>query len=172
MAMVRSARVRGWAAALACAAPLAPAGCESEHVYYDVAGEDAAPPDEAAAEAADGGVPVEHDCGSAGGVAVEGEVRFDGTPAETAHLYVAWMRSATTPGMPLCFVEVLPVGFPARFGFTGVERGATWALTAMLDAAGDMMPGEGDFVASIAEGTIDLSGDVSGLVLVLEPYEP
>ena len=168
-----------WSAPLLLA--LAAAGCQTTHEYFDVVLDTPDVPDTAEAvdgdeadDGADADPPTTFDCGSAGGVSAEGTVTFTGTPPGTARLYISWVDSATTPSMPHCMMEVTPVAFPARFRFTNVERGATWALGALLDADGGAipMPAAGDFLASIAEGTIDLSADVTGLVLDLQPYTP
>lgn len=162
-------------------------GCESTHEYFDVVRDTPDVPDagesgdgeeagdtEAPGDGEDGGPVTSQDCGSAGGVSVEGVVTFTGAPPATSRLYVSWMASLATPSMPLCMMEITPVAFPARFRFTGVERGAAWALVALLDADGGSipMPVAGDYLASIAEGTLDLSADVSGVVLDLQPYAP
>jgi hypothetical protein len=171
-----------WSVPLALALALAAAGCESEHEYFDVVvdapdvSDDAGTADgEDAADGEDGddaGPVTTFDCGFAGGVSAEGTVTFTGTPPGAARLYVSWVDSATAPSVPHCMLEIVPVAFPARFRFTNVERDAGWALGALLDADGGAIPypATGDFVASITEGTIDLSADVTGLVLALEPY--
>lgn len=156
---------------------LAALGCETTHEYFDVVRETTETADdtgEALDGDDDGGPVTTQDCGSPGGVAVEGVVTFTGTPPATSRLYVSWMASLATPSMPLCMVEITPVAFPARFRFTGVERGATWALVALLDADGGSipMPVAGDYLASIAEGTLDLSADLAGITLELQPYSP
>ena len=157
----------------------AASGCETTHEYFDVVREttetaDTTDTGEAPDGDDDGGPVTTQDCGSAGGVAVEGVVTFDGTPPATSRLYVSWMASLATPSMPLCRMEIAPVAFPARFRFSGVERGASWALVALLDADGGAipMPVAGDYLASIAEGTLDLSADVAGVTLDLQPYSP
>jgi hypothetical protein len=117
---------------------------------------------------------TEHDCGSAGGVTVTGTIRFDGAVPGPARLYASWMASATTMGMPLCYVEIVPAAFPARFRFTGVERGATWAFVSFLDIDGGAIPypAAGDYLGAIPEGTLDLSSDVAGVEVTLAPYSP
>ncbi|MBN1774175.1 MAG: hypothetical protein JXB32_23150 [Deltaproteobacteria bacterium] len=162
---------------LALALVAAP-GCESTHEYFDVVLDTPDVPDTDedgdADDDADAGPLTTYDCGSAGGVSAEGVVTFTGTPPAGSRLYVSWVDSVAAPTMPHCMVEILPVAFPARFRFTNVERDATWALGALLDADGGAipMPAAGDYLASIAEGTIDLSADVTGLVLDLQPYAP
>jgi len=169
-------------------------GCESEVETYDgghdaatddaapgeegtteVPGEDAtgdAAPDEGPAD--DGGAVSETDCGAAEGVSVSGTIRFDGTFPETARLWAAWMDELGTPGMPHCMLELTPVAFPAAFRFTGVPRGETWALQALLDVSGGFppVPTPDDFAGGYPSGSIDLSGDVEGLVITLTPYAP
>lgn len=172
-------------------------GCESEVETYDggrdeatedAAAEDAAadvPEDDAAPETTpdggsgdgpgdDGAAPSETDCGAAGGVSVSGTILFDGAFPDTARLWAVWMDELGTPGMPHCILEVTPVAFPAAFRFTGVPRGETWALQALLDVSGDFppIPTAEDFAGGYPSGSIDLSDDVEGLVITLEPYTP
>jgi len=163
-----------WMVPLALA--LAAAGCESTHEYFDIVLDTPDVPDtgEETADGEDVGPLTTFDCGSAGGVSAEGVVTFTGSIPPAGRLYVSWVDSATAPTMPHCMMEITPVAFPARFRFTNVERDATWALGALLDADGGAipLPAAGDFIDSITEGTIDLSADVTGLVLDLQPYTP
>jgi hypothetical protein len=136
--------------------------------------DDGVAPEETAgdAEPDEGGAVTEHSCDSAGGVAVEGVVEFGGTVPGPARLYVLWMVDLGTPGIPPCYVEIVPAAFPARFRFTEVPRGETWALAGLLDVDGGAIPipTTDDYYDGIPSGTLDLSGDVSGVTLVLEPY--
>lgn len=169
-------------------------GCESEVETYDggrdEATEDAATGDDGTTDvpgedatgdtasdegpADDGGAVSETDCGAAGGVSVSGTILFDGTFPGTARLWAVWMDELGTPGMPHCMLELTPVAFPAAFRFTGVPRGETWALQALLDMSGGFppIPTTEDFAGGYPSGSIDLSGDAEGLVITLEPYAP
>lgn len=122
----------------------------------------------------DGGAVAETSCGAADGVSVSGTVLFDGTFPDSAQLWLVWMDELGTAGMPHCILEVTPVGFPAAFRFTDVPRGETWALQGLLDVSGGFppFPTAEDFAGGYRSGTIDLSGDVDGLVVTLEPYAP
>lgn len=122
----------------------------------------------------DGGAVAEASCHAADGVSVSGTVVFDGAFPDSAQLWLAWMDELATAGMPHCILEVTPVEFPAAFRFTDVPRGEAWALQGLLDVSGGFppVPVTGDFVGGYRSGTIDLSGDVDGLVVTLEPYAP
>jgi hypothetical protein len=179
--------------AMLAAAPAT--GCESEVETYDggrdtteVTGDDGAAdvPDDGTGDAAgeavedtveasdDGGPVATASCPGADGVSVSGTVFFDGAFPGTSRLWLVWMDELGTPGMPHCILEVAPVAFPAAFRFTDVPRGVTWALQGLLDVSGGYppLPAAEDFAGGYRSGTIDLSGDVAGLVITLEPYAP
>jgi len=166
-------------------------GCESEVETYDggrdtpdTATEDSGTtevPEEVGVDTSaedvaseDGGAVAEASCGAADGVSVSGTILFDGSVPASAQLWAVWMDELGTPGMPHCILEVTPAAFPAAFRFTDVPRGESWALQGLLDVSGGFppLPTAEDFAGGYHSGTIDLSGDVDGLVVTLEPYAP
>jgi hypothetical protein len=166
-------------------------GCDSEVETYDGGheasdtmaddGDVGEAPEDAVGEtgtedgASEGGGPVaEASCHATDGVSVSGTILFDGSVPASAQLWAVWMDELGTPGMPHCILEVTPAAFPAAFRFTDVPRGESWALQGLLDVSGGFppFPTAEDFAGGYHSGTIDLSGDVDGLVVTLEPYAP
>ncbi len=114
----------------------------------------------------DGGV-TEQSCDAEGGVTVSGELRFTGQVPDGAKLYIFWQTP--TPSIPPCSMEITPATFPASFRFTGVPGDQGWHMEALLDVDGGFppLPEVGDFVDVVDASDLDLSGDLSGVVLEL-----
>jgi len=163
--------------------------CDSEHNVHDAEADDAtdpadaeldvAPEDaDAPGEADDGQVdPVEEElppagesCGEAG-VTVDGTLFFEGEFPAASRLWVAWQLDP--PTIPQCMLEIVPVAFPAPFLFTGVPDSG-WHIEVVLDVSGGAIPipAEGDFTATVPASDLDLSADISGLEITLQPYTP
>jgi len=163
--------------------------CDSEHNVHDAEADDA--PDvvdaeldvaledaDAPAEADDGQEdPVEEElppagesCGEAG-VTVDGTLFFGGEFPAASRLWVAWQLDP--PTIPQCMLEIVPVAFPAPFVFTEVPDSG-WHIEVVLDVSGGAIPipAEGDFVATVPASELDLSADLSGLEITLQPYAP
>jgi hypothetical protein len=119
-----------------------------------------------AAAAVDGGL-TEQSCEAEGGVSVSGELRFAGQVPEGAKLYIFWQTP--TPSIPPCSMEITPVSFPASFRFTGVPGDQGWHMEALLDVDGGFppLPEVGDFVDVVDASDLDLTGDLTGVVLEL-----
>lgn len=163
--------------------------CDSEHNVHDAAADDA--PDVTDAELdvaledadtpgeADDGQedpgeeelpPAEESCGEAG-VTVDGTLLFEGEFPPASRLWVAWQLDP--PTIPQCMLEIVPVAFPASFLFTEVPDSG-WHIEVVLDVSGGAIPipAEGDFVATVPASDLDLSADISGLEIHLQPYTP
>ncbi|MBN1947681.1 MAG: hypothetical protein JW797_18595 [Bradymonadales bacterium] len=112
-------------------------------------------------------------CGAEEGVTVSGTISFGGEVPGSARLWIIWMVEIGLPGMPPCFEEITPIRFPVDFEVRGVPLDADWCLVILLDADGRFppLPAAEDFWACIPKDQLDLSADVTGLVLDLEPYE-
>jgi len=164
--------------------------CDTEHNVHD-AGQDAEPDpliDPGGEDAIDvqeqqgevdggedvfdeGPTPAEESCESEGGVTIEGTVFHDGDVPSASKLWVFWQEE--TPAIPTCSMEIAPFAFPALFRFTDVPDSG-WHIEALLDVDGGFppIPAEGDYAASIPAAELDLSGDMGGLELHLEPFVP
>ena len=163
--------------------------CDSEHNVHDAATDDA--PDVIDAELdvtlEEADTPVETDdgqadpveeelppagesCGEAG-VTVAGTLLFDGEFPAASQLWMAWQLDP--PTIPQCMLEIVPVAFPAPFLFTEVPDSG-WHIEVVLDVSGGFppIPAEGDFVATVPAPELDLSADISGLEITLQPYVP